>query len=106
MKKLKQNQKGFSLIEMIVVLFIVSLLMLLIIPGVMHQRDQATIAGNQALESVLQSQVDLYKMEFKSDPISFDALQTKGYLTAKQKTEAEKSFTLTGSTVTSKTVNE
>ena len=38
--KEKLNQKGFTLIEMVMVLFIISVLMLLIVPNVVKQKNQ------------------------------------------------------------------
>lgn len=98
----RKDQKGFTLMEMIVVLFIVSMLMLLVIPGVMSSQEKAQVTGKDALHSVLQSQVDLYKLEVRSTPDSFDSLKTKGYLTDKQTTEAAEKFTLSGDKVSPK----
>lgn len=103
LKSIRKNEKGFTLIEMIVVLFIVSLLMLLVIPGVMQQQENAQTKGNEALHSVLQSQVDLYKIEVGSNPVSFASLKDKKFLTEKQLKEAEEKFTLSGDAVSSKT---
>ena len=101
-RKKCKDQHGFTLIEMIVVLFIVSLLMLLMIPGVAKQQEKATETGTNALQSVLQAQVDLYQASEKTKATSFEDLKAKKYLTDKQLQEANASFTFTGGDVTKK----
>ncbi len=63
MKLKKLDNKGFSLMEMLVVLFIISLLLILIIPNLNERRETAQETGNEAFRSSLQTQVDLYLME-------------------------------------------
>lgn len=62
MKLKKLDNKGFSLMEMLVVLFIISLLLLLIIPNLNAHRKNAQDTGDEAFRSALQTQVDLYLM--------------------------------------------
>jgi len=104
MKKLKKNQNGFTLIEMIVVLFIVSLLMLLVVPGVAGKQKEAKTTGNEAFHSVLQSQVELYEAKAGKSPAGFSDLNE--YLTEKQIAEANNQFQIVGGKVTKKTGQE
>lgn len=103
--KLKQfkREEGFTLIEMSLVLFVISALLLLFIPNLSGRQNSAETKSNEAIETVLQSQVDLYIMDNDSKPSSFDVLKDKNYLTAKQLDRADKEFNLVNGTVSRKT---
>lgn len=96
MKKIKNN-KGFTLLEMLIVLFIVAILMLLIVPNMGEKRDRIDKQGTQALASVIKTQAALYALENKNEPVSIGALQSKGYLSDTQVKEAnERGIGLSG----------
>ncbi|MGB7365322.1 MAG: competence type IV pilus major pilin ComGC [Carnobacterium jeotgali] len=103
MKKLKQlNQQGFTLIEMVMVLFIISILMLLIVPNVVKQKDSIDEQGTEALVTVIQTQVELYELDGAKGAASLVSLQEQGYLSAKQVKQASaKSITITNGVVSS-----
>ncbi len=103
MKKVKQlNQEGFTLIEMVMVLFIISVLMLLIVPNVVKQKDSIDDQGTEALVTVIQTQVELYELDGEEGEVSLSALQQKGYLSGKQVKQASaKSITITNGVVSS-----
>ncbi len=103
MKKVKQlNQEGFTLIEMVMVLFIISVLMLLIVPNVVKQKDSIDDQGTEALVTVIQTQVELYELDGEEGAVSLSALQQQGYLSAKQVKQASaKSITITNGVVSS-----
>ncbi|SEL15984.1 competence protein ComGC [Carnobacterium iners] len=89
MKKLKKlNTKGFTLIEMVLVLFVISILMLLIIPNVVTQKEKVDTKGTEALVTVVQTQVELYEMELGTKATSFEMLQSKDYLNVTQVKQA------------------
>lgn len=91
MKRINRNIKSkeaFTLLEMIVVLFIVAILMLLIVPNIGDKRERIDKQGTEALATVIQTQAALYSLENKNAPVSIDALVAKGYLSAKQAKEA------------------
>lgn len=77
-------KKSFTLIEMTVVLFIISLLILIILPNVTSQKHNARNIQGDALTEVVQTQVDLYENEYNHLPESLDDLKEKGYLSDKQ----------------------
>ncbi|KAF0424775.1 prepilin-type N-terminal cleavage/methylation domain-containing protein [Pediococcus acidilactici] len=77
-------KKAFTLIEMTVVLFIISLLILIILPNVTSQKHNARHIQGDALTEVVQTQVDLYENEYNHLPESLDDLKEKGYLSDKQ----------------------
>ncbi|WP_407391468.1 competence type IV pilus major pilin ComGC [Carnobacterium jeotgali] len=103
MKKVNQlNQQGFTLIEMVMVLFIISILMLLIVPNVVKQKDSIDEQGTEALVTVIQTQVELYELDGAKGVVSLASLQDQGYLSAKQVKQASaKSITITNGVVSS-----
>ncbi|MFO8069536.1 MAG: competence type IV pilus major pilin ComGC [Alkalibacterium sp.] len=98
-----KREDGFTLIEMSLVLFIISALLLLFVPNIASRQDSANATSNEAMVTVLQSQVDMYTMnEEGGAPVSFGEMETKGYLTAKQSKKATEDFTLEAGIVTPK----
>lgn len=83
-------KKGFTLIEMTIVLFIISLLILIILPNVTSQKKNAGHIQGDAMTQVVQTQVDLYENEYNELPKSLDELQDKGYLSDKQVQQANR----------------
>lgn len=103
MKKIKKNllnvltksrhQKGFTLIEMVVVIAIIVILMVLIVPNMLDQKEKAENKTSDAFKTTLQTQVEMYKDEHET-PKSFDEVKEKGFLTQDQLNKAKKSFEL------------
>lgn len=90
MKKLLRKSRkagAFTLIEMVIVLFIIGLLMLLIIPNLNNQKKKAEKKTNNALVTTIQTQVDLYEDEI-TKPITLDKLKTAGAITEKKVQQA------------------
>ncbi|WP_180367661.1 prepilin-type N-terminal cleavage/methylation domain-containing protein, partial [Oenococcus oeni] len=54
-KRIKNKKQSFTLIEMAIVLFIISLLMLLILPNLNNQRKKAENTQAEAMVSVIQT---------------------------------------------------
>lgn len=81
--KLIQNRKGFTLVEMLIVLIIVSVLSLLIIPNIGDTTDKVDKEAHYALTQVVKSQASLYKLE-KGVDATYEALKSAGYLTDAQ----------------------
>lgn len=96
-----KREEGFTLIEMSLVLFIISALLLLFVPNLSTRQTSAAATGDEALVSVLQAQVDMYKMDNDEVPTKFSELGEK-YISAKQLEKAEKSFVITDGVVTEK----
>lgn len=90
------------LIEMSLVLFVISALLLLFIPNLSGRQESAESKSNEAIETVLQSQVDLYIMDKNTKPGTFNTLKEANYLTAKQADRATKDYNLVNGTVTRK----
>lgn len=81
-----KNQKGFTLIEMLIVLMIISVLIILLIPNLAEKSKEVNKKGCDALESVVQSQTDAYYLEEGSQPKSLADLVDHDYIEKDQKT--------------------
>lgn len=94
MKKITKNmtnqtRSGFTLIEMTIVLFIISLLIMIVIPNLSNQRKRAQTVHTSAMQSMVQAQVDAYQSQHPDDEhVSYDDLSRDGYLTKKQVSQA------------------
>lgn len=99
MKRLLKKDEGFTLIEMSLVLFIISALLMLFIPNISGNKESASNTSTEVFETVLQSQVEMYVMDNGLDELTFEKMKEAGYLTNSQLNDAKNSFTLDGSTV-------
>ena len=82
---LKRRKSAFTLIEAAIVLFIISLLMLLILPNLNNQRKKAVDTHATAMVSTVQTQIDLYENEHpQNHNVTMDNLVHDGYLNNKQ----------------------
>lgn len=88
-KKNISNKQAFTLIEMTVVLFIISVLSLLIIPNVTSVRSSIDAQGKEALVTVIRTQSQLYELEKKEATPTLDSLKGT-YLTTEQVNKAGK----------------
>jgi competence protein ComGC len=94
-KKTIKNKEGFTLMEMVLVLFIISVLMLMIIPNVANTKASVETKGTDALAVVVQTQADMYELDTGTEAASFSVLKTDGYLSDKQTAEATAKLTIT-----------
>lgn len=78
MKKLK-SQRGFTLIEMLIVMLIITVLIAIAIPNVTKHTSAVDEKGCKAFVHMVQGQVESYRMDEKSVP-SIEDLVTGGYL--------------------------
>lgn len=89
-RHLKKKHAGFTLIEAAIVLFIISLLMLLILPNLNAQRKHAVETHKTAMVNTVQTQIDLYQNDHPEDhDVSLTDLQSGHYLTEKQVTKVK-----------------
>ncbi|MEY8371789.1 competence type IV pilus major pilin ComGC [Aerococcaceae bacterium 50-4] len=82
-KKSRQKQ-GFTLIEMVIVLFIVAALLLLIIPNMSKQATKAEETTNSALVETVEAQGQIYMLEENKDAFTPEELANKGYISTDQ----------------------
>lgn len=69
-----RNNDGFTLIEMLIVLLIVSILILLFVPSINKRSEGINKQGCDALVKVVQAQVDLYTINNGDVPTSLEEL--------------------------------
>ena len=86
MKKLLKNDRGFTLVEMMIVLLIISVLILISIPNVTKHSASIDEKSCQAFVKMVEGQVAAYKIEHKDIP-TLEELKTNGYLTGSDDSE-------------------
>lgn len=92
MKKTTVPRRGFTLIEMVIVLAIISLLMLIVVPNLNQQRKQAAGRQQEALTEVVQNQAEMYANDtgatVTDDAKMLTELRDKGYINEGQYKQA------------------
>lgn len=79
-----KRESGFTLIEMLIVLLIISVLIILIVPNLSKSSKGIDEQGCEALISVVQAQVNLYYLENRVYPTTLQQLVDAGYLAEDQ----------------------
>src|SRR5699024_3774204 len=85
LKSLK-GQKGFTLIEMLIVMLVITILLLLIIPNITKQSSSLREKGCDALIKTVQTQVEAYQLDHAEKPSSLNTLLSEGYINDDQLT--------------------
>lgn len=85
MKEIKKqiDYKGFTLLEMLVVLLIISVLILLFVPNLSKHKEGVDKKGNEAIVKIVETQIDLYTMEKNQTP-TLEQLLKEEYITQEQ----------------------
>lgn len=76
-----KNEKGFTLIEMMIVLLIITVLILIAIPNVTKHSKSIDDKGCEAYVKMVEGQIQAYKMDKQKTP-SLAELSADGYLPA------------------------
>lgn len=79
-KQTIKNQNGFTLIEMMIVLMIISVLLMITIPNVTKHNDNINKKGCEAYQKMVQAQVQAYEMDKNVLPTKIQDLIDEGYL--------------------------
>ena len=87
--KLKKRS-AFTLVEMSIVLFIISLLILIMLPNLAQQRRNANRIHGNAMVSMIQTQVEAYENDTGNNNVTLEQLQKGNYLTKAQVQKAKK----------------
>ncbi|NCU17876.1 competence type IV pilus major pilin ComGC [Pallidibacillus pasinlerensis] len=74
-----RNEKGFTLIEMMIVLFVISILLLITIPNVTKNQSSITEKGCEGLVNMVQAQIQAYLIDYGATP-TIEELVSKNYL--------------------------
>lgn len=78
------NQKGFTLIEMLIVLLVISVLLIITIPNLSAQTGNIRTKGCEALVSTAEAQTEAYILDHGSHPATMDTLIDEDYLKQKE----------------------
>jgi competence protein ComGC len=78
--KKKNRQSGFTLIEMMIVMLVISVLLIITIPNVTKHNSNINKKGCDAFVKMVQSQVQSYEIEHGTLPSSITDLQTEQYI--------------------------
>lgn len=81
---MKKTRKAFTLIEMVIVLFIISLLLLIMIPNLAEQKKKATERSDEAFETTIKNQEEMYANDHNGTRPTLEELQGEGYITKNQ----------------------
>ncbi|WLV26029.1 competence type IV pilus major pilin ComGC [Aciduricibacillus chroicocephali] len=103
---MRKGEKGFTLIEMLIVLLIIAVLILLIIPNLAGKSKEVNKKGCMALKSMVQSQVTAYELAEGKFPANLDELVSGGYIEKDQKSCSSKQTLQYDSTTGKVTVSE
>ncbi|WP_040513024.1 competence type IV pilus major pilin ComGC [Gracilibacillus halophilus] len=75
-----RNQKGFTLIEMLIVLAVISLLFILLIPNLADRNAEIQAKSCDALVELAESQRLAYEIETETSLETAQQLEDEGYL--------------------------
>lgn len=79
-RKLLKNDKGFTLIELMIVVVILGILASIAIPRFNYKVMEAKDVKTQADIKIIQNAVDLFYLDFNDYPDSVSELVEEGYL--------------------------
>lgn len=84
-------RKGFTLIEMVIVLAIIALLMLIVVPNLTAQREHAGVKQQEALQEIVYNQAEMYRSDHQDakGDVTIDQLKQEKYLNEKQAAQAK-----------------
>jgi competence protein ComGC len=83
MRNKKMKYSGFTLLEMLVVLLIISVLILLFVPNLSKHKDGVDQKGNEAITKIIETQTELYVMEKNQTP-TVEQLVKEQYISQEQ----------------------
>lgn len=78
---MKNNQKGFTLIEMMIVLLVISVLLIITIPNITKHNSTINNKGCDAFLKMVEAQIQAYEMDNPNTTVSISLLKEKEYLT-------------------------
>lgn len=75
------TERGFTLIEMLIVLFVISILMIITIPNITKNQSAIKSKGCEAFVKMVQGQVQAFEIDHNKWPANVDELKDGDYLT-------------------------
>lgn len=95
----RKKFKAFTLIEMIIVLFIIGMLMMIFVPNLSKKGNDAQKKSDIAIAKVVQQEIELYKAEKGMEPDATEIVKLVGDKRAeiyqKHKDEVKDEYTTT-----------
>lgn len=79
-----KNKRGFTILEMMIVLSIIALIFLLTLPNIQQKEKIIQKKGCDALIEVVNAQILLYEIDNLQTPTSVSQLVSQGYLKESQ----------------------
>ena len=81
MIKMIESQRGFTLIEMMIVLMIISILLLIAVPNMSKSHEIVNRKSCEATVKLVESQITAYEMEHQDTPLTdLSLLVSEGYI--------------------------
>ncbi|GEK05490.1 competence type IV pilus major pilin ComGC [Schleiferilactobacillus harbinensis] len=91
----RKERKGFTLLEMLLVVFIIAALLLLVLPNLINQQKSVSTKTDDAFVTAVQNQVTIYTSDKNGEiPKDFGILEKANYLSSKQAKDAAKKLHL------------
>ncbi|MCA1023020.1 competence type IV pilus major pilin ComGC [Halobacillus litoralis] len=78
-----KNEKGFTLIEMLIVLLVISVLLIITIPNLSQNTENIRNKGCDALKVTIEAQLEAYQVENNAVP-TIDELESGDYIKTKE----------------------
>ena len=75
-----RNEKGFTLIEMMIVLLVISVLLIITVPNITQHNSTINEKGCEAYMKMVEGQVQAFNIDNKELPKSLGDLVADGYL--------------------------
>lgn len=75
-----RKQQGFTLIEMLIVLLVISILLIITVPNIVKHQQSIRNKGCDAFVKMVQAQVQSYQIDHDVIPPSLADMKTKGYI--------------------------
>lgn len=79
-----KDKRGFTIIEMLMVIGIIALLLLLIVPNLNKRQKSVNYQACLALKETINSQIYLYDLDHNKYPKNIEELVSNGYLKENQ----------------------
>lgn len=77
---MRKDERGFTLIEMLIVLFVIGIILAIALPNLAKTGDVAENEADEANRKVLLAQAENYRLAEGSYPDTVQQLVNKGYL--------------------------
>lgn len=100
-----KNEDGFTLIEMMIVMLVISVLLIITIPNVTKHNSSINKKGCEAFVKMVQSQVQSYEVENNTMPTILD-LKNDGYISDDKCPDGETTVLIDGEGTVKTAVSE